>query len=91
MLEIYYERQANEQEVDFIVKEGSDFLALYQVCVSLSKEITYHREIRSLLSAKKKYHPKEVYIITEEEEEMQFPCPEEVQIIPFWKWALNEK
>jgi predicted AAA+ superfamily ATPase len=91
MLEIYYERQVNEQEVDFIVKEGSDFVALYQVCVSLSNETTYHREIRSLLAAKEKYHPKEVYIFTEENEEIQFPCPEEVQIIPFWKWALNEK
>jgi predicted AAA+ superfamily ATPase len=91
MQEIYYDRQAGDQEVDFMVKEGATVVALYQVCVSLSNETTYKREIRSLLAAKEKYHPKEVYIITEEEEEIRFSYPKEVQIIPFWKWALTEK
>jgi len=91
MQEIFYDRQVGEQEVDFMVKEGPTVTVLYQVCLDLTNERTHHREIRSLLTAKEKYNPKEVYIITEEEEEIPFSCPEEVQIIPFWKWALNEK
>jgi predicted AAA+ superfamily ATPase len=90
MLEIYYDRQLKEQEVDFMVKEGSKWVALYQVCVNLSRETTFKREIRSLLLAKEKYHPQDIYIITEEEEEIPFPYPEEIHIIPFWKWALTE-
>ena len=90
MLEVYYDRQLKEQEVDFMVKEGFKWVALYQVCVNLSRETTFKREIRSLLLAKEKYHPQDIYIITEEEEEIPFSYPKEIHIIPFWKWALTE-
>lgn len=89
LMEIYYDRQIGDQEVDFLIKEGSAVKELYQVCVNLTNEKTFKREIRSLLLAKEKYQSQELYIIIEEEEEIKFSHPMEIQILPFWKWALN--
>ena len=88
-LEIYYDRQTNDQEVDFLVKEGSSVKSLIQVCFTLGSEKTFNREIRSLLLAKEKYNPENMYIITEDEDDTAFCCPKDIRIVPFWKWAID--
>ena len=89
LLEIYYDRQSKDKEVDFLVKEGTKIKSLIQVCLNLSNEKTFIREICSLKLAKEKYHPQEIVIITEDEKDIPFSYPEEFKIIPFWKWALE--
>ena len=54
----------NNNECDFIVKEGTGIIGAYQVCYDLN-ERNVQREISGLVMACKKFDLKEGYIITE--------------------------
>ena len=93
--ELYYWKTAEQEEIDFVLREGKKVVQLIQVCYDLRDETTRSREIRALLKASKALRCKNLIIITAEEEQEQkamwFGLQGKVKIIPLWKWLLEPK
>ena len=86
--EIYYEE--DKTECDFLIKEGLNIVKAIQVTVSLAEEKTKQREISGLLNAMSKYDLSKGTIITKNHEETIRMEKKIIQIIPLWKFLLEE-
>ncbi len=91
-INLYYWKNPQQEEVDFVVKEGIKIKQLIQVCYNLENNDTKSREIRSLLKAGAELKCKNLSIITSEkegEEEAEwFGIRGKVKFIPLWKWLF---
>ena len=90
-IEIFYWKNTQQREVDFLLKEDRDIKELIQVCWDISDQKTKERELKSLLKAMKVFDMNKGTIITEDfsgEEKIQ-----ERKIIykPLWKWLLQNQ
>ncbi|MCZ7385423.1 MAG: ATP-binding protein [Candidatus Methanoperedens sp.] len=90
---IYYWKSEQQEEVDFVVKQGTKIKQLIQVCNDLGDIKTKDREVRALLKAGKELGCKNLLVITEgyegEEELNWFGIREKVRFMPLWKWLLQ--
>jgi len=87
--EIYYWKDYQQHEVDFVVKKGNNIIKLIQVTYADSREEIKEREIKSLLKARKELRCSNLMIITwdyEQEEEIE---NEQIMFVPLWKWLLQ--
>lgn len=93
-INLYYWKNQQQEEVDFVIKEGTKIKQLIQVCYNLDKTDTKNRETRALLKASKDLGCKNLLIITsdkEKEEEIEwFGINREIKFIPLWKWLLEK-
>jgi len=91
--EIYYWRNQQQEEVDFVVRDNLKVKQLIQVCFNLDKPETKEREIRALLKAGKELKCKELLVITEKQESEEnvkwFDLEGKIKFIPLWKWLLE--
>ena len=93
--EIFYFKDSQQHEVDFLLKEGFKIKQLIQVTCASSFDEIDKREIRSLLKAGElfKEHKPELLVITldyEDEKEIKWFGKEgKVKFVPLWKWLLN--
>lgn len=91
-LEIFYWKDPQGHEVDFVVKEGLKVSQLIQVCYNLENTKTKEREIRALLKASEELRCNDLLIITEdyegEENAEWFGMKGKIKFIPLWKWLL---
>lgn len=91
-IEFYYWENPQQEEVDFVIKEGLKVKQLIQVCYDISDLKTKEREIRAVLKASKELKCKDLLVITEsyeaEEENEWFGIKEKIKFIPLWKWLL---
>jgi predicted AAA+ superfamily ATPase len=67
-IELYYWRNQQGEEVDFIIKKGDKVTELIQACYSLETKKTRDREVRALLNAGKELRCTKMTIITLREE-----------------------
>ncbi len=74
-------------EVDFYIPD--DELAI-QVCYSLSDSETFNRETKALIKLSSTLPCKKLLIITKDEEQNIEIDGKTIEIIPAWKWLLNE-
>jgi hypothetical protein len=92
-LELFYYRNVQGHEVDFIVKEGSSIKQLVQVCYNIKDENTKKRELRALLHAGKELKCKSMFVITSEYEAEEwvswFGIKRKIRFVPLWKWLLE--
>ncbi len=92
-INVYYWKNPQQEEVDFVVKKGVSVTQLIQVCYDVSKIDTKNREIRALLKAGKELKCDNLLIITEdyegEEEAEWFGIKGKVKYMPLWKWLLK--
>lgn len=87
---IYYYHSADGSETDFLTLE-SDKIYLYQACLSLNDEKTRNREIKGLKQAMAETKTKEAFLITIDEEEF-IEIPEGIiQVLPLWKFLLQNE
>ena len=90
---IYYWKSDQQEEVDFLVKQGPRIKQLIQVCYDFGNIKTKDREIRALLKGSKELGCKDLLVLTEnyEAEEVMnwFGMREKVKFTPLWKWLLN--
>lgn len=77
---IYYYRDSNNNEVDFVVLEDGKAIALYQVSVDLADEETRSREVKSLLKAGAALDCFKLYLITLDRDSIA-TLPKEIEII----------
>ena len=81
-----------QEEVDFVVKEGIKIKQLIQVCYNLENNDTKSREIRALLKAGEELKCTNLIVINSdkegEEDAEWFGIKGKIKFIPLWKWLL---
>ncbi len=91
--ELYYWKNREQYEVDFVVKQGLKINQLIQVCYEISDVDTKQREVRALLKASKELKCKDLLVITKEYESEEgierFGIKRNVKFVPLWKWLLE--
>ena len=89
-LEIYYFKDHQQREVDFIVKEGLRVKQLIQVSYASARDEIEKREIKSLLKAIEifsKDKPEAIVITWDYEAEEEIKG-RKIMFVPLWKWLL---
>lgn len=91
---IYYWKNQQQEEVDFIFKQGTKIKQLIQVCYDCSNIKTKERETRFLIKASKELKCNNLIIITNDKEGEAraewFGIKRKVNYIPLWKWLLDK-
>jgi len=90
---IYFWKSEQQEEVDFIVRQGLKTRQLIQVCYDLHNMKTKDREIRALLKASKELECKDLLVLTEDYQGEDilnwFGIKEKVKFMPLYRWLLN--
>ncbi|MEK6855835.1 MAG: ATP-binding protein [Nanoarchaeota archaeon] len=93
--ELFYWKNQQQEEVDFVVKENLKIKKLIQVCYKLDKPETKDREVRALLKAGKELKCKDLLVITSdyegEENVKWFDLQGDIKFIPLWKFLVRDK
>lgn len=93
-IELYYWKNQQHEEVDFVIKKGSQVEQLIQVCYTLKHYETKNREIRALMKAGKELRCKNLLVITDDKEGEEkiewFGDTALVRFMPLWKWLTEQ-
>jgi uncharacterized protein len=89
LMEIYYWKDYQQHEIDFVVKERLEINQLIQVTYSSSKDEIEKREIRALLKASELLNCKNLLIITWDYEDEIKVNNKTIKCLPLWKWLLQ--
>ncbi len=89
--EIFYWKDYQQREVDFVTKENNRVKQLIQVAYASSFNEIDKREIRALLHAKElfKEHKPELLVITWDYEDEKEIKGKKIKFVPLWKWLLK--
>ncbi len=85
---LYYYKTGNNREVDFFINEEGE-KKLIQVSYSITDDTTREREIKSLLKAMEEQNMDSGFIYTYNHSEKIKINGKTIQVIPFWKIALE--
>lgn len=88
-LEIFYWKDEQHREVDFVLKEENIIKGIYQVCWDLTESKTKNREIKSLLKAMKELNLKEGFIVNKDFEGEVENGGRKIIYLPLWKFLLS--
>jgi len=92
-INIFYWKNQQQQEVDFVIKENTKVKQLIQVCYDIADLKTKKREIRALIQASKELRCGNLLVITEgyegEAKEEWFGAKRNIKFTPLWKWLLE--
>ena len=80
---------AGKQETDFVY-EAEDGIRMVNVCYDLSNAETKTRELNSLLEAMQQHNTINATLITMEMEELVSIDNKNINIIPLWKWLIDQ-
>jgi len=86
--EIYYWKDHQQREVDFVIKEGKKIKELIQVAHDIEHLRTRERETKALLRASSELNCNTLTIITWDEEGEEKTGGKKIKFIPLWKWIL---
>lgn len=85
----------DKKECDFVIRQGTQIQAVFQVCVSLDTEEIKRREYSGLIEAMQTYSLNQGFILTDDTESEEVVEVEMKQykiiIIPIWKWLISQK
>ncbi len=87
--DIFYWKDHQQREVDFVLKDGSRITELIQVTYASSRSSIEPREINNLIEASNQLHCNNLSVITwgyEAEEKIK---GKRIKFIPLWKWLLH--
>ncbi len=87
-LEIYYWKDYNNNEVDFVIKKGQRIEQLIQVCYDITNLKTQEREFKSLYAAASDVRCDNLLIITWDTEGKEDFKGKQIALMPLWKWLL---
>ena len=87
--EIFYWKDYQQHEVDFVVKEGLRVKQLIQVTYASSKDEIEKRELKALLKAGNELKCRDLLIITWDYEDEEEIDNKRIRFLPLWKWLLN--
>jgi predicted AAA+ superfamily ATPase len=90
---LYYWKNREQEEVDFVIQQNNKVNRLVQVCWDPENTKTKEREVRALLKASRDLKCTDLIVITHEYEGREsfswFGTEGEVEFIPAWKWLLT--
>ncbi len=93
--QIYFWKDSQQKEVDFVVKERAKVSKLIQVCYAWDERKIREREIRALLKASQELRCDNLFVLTKDKEGNEsvewFGIRRRVVFVPLWKWLLQEK
>lgn len=87
--EVYYWKDYQQNEVDFVIKKDKKIESLIQVSYINSKEEIKERETNALLKASKELRCKNLMVITWDYETDEKFEGEIIKFVPLWKWLLE--
>jgi predicted AAA+ superfamily ATPase len=91
---LFYWKNRDQQEVDFVIQQGTQITDLIQVCWSSEQIRTREREIRALLKASRELRCDRLLMITYDEESREsfswFGFEGEVDFVPARKWLIRK-
>ncbi len=92
--QIYFWKDSQQKEVDFVVKEGTKVSKLIQVCYAWDDHNIREREIRALLKASQELRCDNLFVLTKDKEGDTsvdwFGVQRRIIFIPLWKWLLEQ-
>ncbi len=89
LFEVYYWKDYQQNEVDFVIKKDKKIESLIQVNYINSKEEIKERETNALLKASKELKCKNLMVITWDYETEEKFEGELIKFVPLWKWLLE--
>jgi len=89
LIEMYYWKNIQHEEVDFVLKKGASIDQLIQVCYDIDDLDTKKRELRALVKAGNELKCNKLLVITEDYEGTETFKKKRIQFIPLWKWLLG--
>jgi len=87
--DIFYFRERNGVEADFVVCQDNHVIEIYQVCYDISKESTLKREVRGLLTASKATTCDNLFLITDHARQTIMEGGKVIKVIPAYEWLCN--
>lgn len=90
---LFYWKSKQQEEVDFVVREGLAVRQLIQVCYDLSDRKTKKREITAMLKAAKELNcppETELMVITRDYQKVEEVDSYKIAYQPLWKWLLEQ-
>ena len=92
-MKAYYWKNDQQEEVDFLIRQGTKTEELIQVCYDTGDIKTKEREIRALIKASKEQNCDKLTIITKDDESTEdaqwFGTKKKIRYTPMWKWLMN--
>ncbi len=92
-ISLYFWKNQEQEEVDFVIKKGRTITALIQVCTSITGQETFSREIRALQKARSELLCDNLILLTEsetgEEEHSWHEYSGTIRKLPLWKWLID--
>ena len=85
-IEVYYWKDTQHREIDFVIKEGPDISQLIQVCYNINDLKTRERELRSLVGAAKELNCNNLLVITWDYDNTEEYNGNSIRYVPLWKW-----
>lgn len=89
--DIYYWKNPQHEEVDFVIKKGINVKQLLQVCLDIENVEVKKREVRALLKASRELKCNKLIVITKDYEKEEKTEGKKILFIPLWKWLLGIK
>jgi len=89
IFEIFYWKDYQQREVDFVIKEGLKIKQLIQVSFASDRNEINEREIKSLLKASELLKTKNLLCITWDYENIEVINKKKIKFLPLWKWLLR--
>ncbi len=84
--EVYYYKDHQQREVDFVLKDGKKVKQLIQVTNASSREEISEREMNALLKASTELKCNNLLVITWDYEDEEKAENKTVKYVPLWKW-----
>ena len=89
--EVFYWKDYQGREVDFVLKEGLKVKQLIQTTYASGRDEIERREIKSLLKASRELGCKNLLVITWDYEDEENLEGRRIRFLPLWKWLLKDK
>jgi len=88
--ELFYWKDHQKREVDFIILEKGKVERLVQVCHHFDSQDTRKRELDNLVRASRDLGCSELVVISWEDEEDMIHDGMRIHLVPLWKWLLSD-
>lgn len=88
--EIYYWKDYQQKEVDFVIKDGKSIALLIQVTNISSKREIGERELDSLLRASEELRCNNLLVITYDYEDEEKISGKKIRFVPLWEWLIAQ-
>lgn len=88
-MEIYYWKNEQQWEIDFVIREALEITQLIQVCWDLSDPRVRQREIRALAKGFEIFGLTEGVVVTSEEEGMEKINGKKIHLVPLFHWLAS--